>query len=297
MQLDVSLAGFIVGIVVGLTGMGGGALMTPVLVIGFGIEPLTAVSSDLVAAFVMKPIGGGIHWRQRTVHMGLVRWLAAGSIPGALGGAYLISHVGGDVDSTLQTLLGVVLVLAASSMVLRGWLGTAREASDTSDTAVRRVPTLLVGIVGGLIVGVTSVGSGSLMIVALMFLYPKLSTRQLVGTDLVQAVPLVGAAALGHLLWGELEIGLTTSLLIGSIPGVVIGALVSSRANDSFIRPALIAVLVLSGAKLLGASNELLGVLIGLAIAAMVLFAVRAVRRRSDGASVPEPSGAVGPET
>src|SRR5215472_2073743 len=106
LDLGIALAGLIVGVVVGLTGMGGGALMTPILVIIFGIEPLAAVSSDLVAAFVMKPIGGGIHWRQRTVHTGLVKWLAAGSIPGAIAGSYLVSHLEGNVDDVLQTILG-----------------------------------------------------------------------------------------------------------------------------------------------------------------------------------------------
>ena len=283
MQLDVSLAGFLVGIVVGLTGMGGGALMTPILVLVFNVQPLAAVSSDLVAAMVMKPIGGGIHWRRRTVHTGLVRWLAAGSIPGAIGGSYLISHIEGDVDTLLQTILGVVLLIAATAMTTRWWL-TARRVEGpatvaTEHPAVRRLPTLLVGLAGGLVVGVTSVGSGSLMIVALMLLYPTLMTRELVGTDLVQAVPLVAAAALGHLLWGDLQFGLTGSLLLGSIPGVIIGAQLSSRANDAAIRPVLVMVLTLSGAKLLDAPNEVLGVLIALGVAVGALLGWRALRQ------------------
>ena len=208
-SFDVSLAGFVVGIIVGLTGMGGGAPMTPLLVLVFGVQPLTAVSSDLVAAFVIKPVGGGIHWRRGTVHTGLVGWLAAGSIPGAIGGAYVISHIGNDVNSLLEDVLGAVLIVAAVSMAGRAWLVAApSRVAATVDTIppVKRFATLLIGVGGGLVVGITSVGSGSLMIVALMFLYPALSTRQLVGTDLVQAVPLVGAAALGHLLWGDLEL-------------------------------------------------------------------------------------------
>jgi uncharacterized protein len=284
-QFDVSLAGFLVGIVVGLTGMGGGALMTPILVLIFNVQPLAAVSSDLVAAVVMKPIGGGIHWRRRTVHTGLVRWLAAGSIPGAIGGSYLISHVGGDVDSALQTVLGVVLLVAAASMTARWWLVAhrAEPAPTTVDgerPPVRRVLTLLVGVVGGLVVGVTSVGSGSLMIVALMLLYPTLLTRELVGTDLVQAVPLVAAAALGHVLWGNLEFGLTGSLLLGSVPGVIVGAQLSSRANDAAIRPVLVTVLVLSGAKLLDAPNEVLGAIIAIALVVGTMIGVRALKRR-----------------
>ena len=113
-DLGIALAGLIVGIVVGLTGMGGGALMTPILVIGFGIEPLAAVSSDLVAAVVMKPIGGGIHFRRGTVHTGLVKWLAMGSVPGALLGSYIVGHLSGDVGDTITVLLGVVLLIAAA---------------------------------------------------------------------------------------------------------------------------------------------------------------------------------------
>jgi uncharacterized protein len=271
-DFGIALAGFIVGIVVGLTGMGGGALMTPVLVLGFGIEPLAAVSSDLVAAVVMKPIGGGIHFRRGTVHTGLVKWLALGSVPGALFGSYVISHISGDVGNTITIVLGVVLLIAAAAMVVRMYLSRRRSAGVEGDEAlrvpVRRATTLAVGLVGGTIVGMTSVGSGSLMIVALMLLYPTLSSRELVGTDLVQAVPLVLAAAIGHLLWGEFEIGLTSSLLIGSIPGVIIGAQISSRAPDHFIRPVLVLVLALTGLKLLGVSNQLLLVTLVAAIGA-----------------------------
>jgi uncharacterized membrane protein YfcA len=286
-DLGIALAGLIVGIVVGLTGMGGGALMTPVLVIIFGITPLAAVSSDLVAAVVMKPIGGGIHFKRRTVHTGLVRWLAFGSVPGALAGSYVVGHIDGDVAGTVSTVLGVVLLIAAAAMIVRSYLvGHRSEGVSGAEAArvpVRRVPTLIVGILGGLVVGMTSVGSGSLMIVALMVLYPVLSTKELVGTDLVQAVPLVFAAALGHLLWGDFELSLTTSLLIGSVPGVIIGAQLSARAPDAIIRPILAAVLTLSGMKLLNASNELLGaaIVLSIAIGAMVAFVKLRTRSRA----------------
>jgi uncharacterized membrane protein YfcA len=272
LDFGIALAGFLVGIVVGLTGMGGGALMTPVLVLGFGIEPLAAVSSDLVAAVVMKPIGGGIHFRRGTVHTGLVTWLAFGSVPGALLGSYVISNLSGDVGDTIELILGVVLLVAAAAMVVRWYLSTHRGVGIEGDAArrvpVRRAATLAVGLVGGTIVGMTSVGSGSLMIVALMLLYPTLSSREFVGTDLVQAVPLVLAAAIGHLIWGEFELSLTTSLLIGSVPGVIIGAQISSRAPDQYIRPVLVLVLALTGLKLLGVPNEVLGGLLALAVLA-----------------------------
>jgi hypothetical protein len=271
LDAGIALAGFIVGVVVGLTGMGGGALMTPILVIGFGIEPLAAVSSDLVAAVVMKPIGGGIHFRRGTVHTGLVRWLALGSVPGAFLGSYVVSNLSGGTGDLIKVVLGVVLLIAAAGMVVRGYLSGRRPAGVDGEAArrvpVRKAATLAVGFFGGAIVGMTSVGSGSLMIVALMLLYPTLSSRELVGTDLVQAVPLVLAAAIGHLLWGEFELGLTSSLLIGSIPGVIIGAHVSSRAPDAIIRPILVVVLVLSALKLLDVPNAVLAVVL---IAAVV---------------------------
>jgi uncharacterized membrane protein YfcA len=290
----IALAGLIVGIVVGLTGMGGGALMTPILVIGFGVEPLAAVSSDLVAAVVMKPIGGGIHFRRGTVHTGLVLWLAIGSVPGALVGSYWISHLSGDTGDTVKVILGVVLLIAAAGMTVRGYLSSRHAAGVSGDEAlrvpVRRVPTLLIGLFGGLIVGMTSVGSGSLMIVALMLLYPTLSSKELVGTDLVQAVPLVLAAAIGHLIWGEFEIGLTGSLLLGSIPGVIIGAHISSRASDKVIRPILVLVLALSGLKLLDVSNEVLAAVLGAALAAGATSWFVTRRRQPRGVDAPLPA-------
>src|SRR5258706_11051692 len=162
-----SFAGLIVGVIVGLTGMGGGALMTPILVILFGVQPLAAVSSDLVAAVVMKPVGGGIHFRKGTVHFGLVRWLALGSVPSAFLGSYIISRV--HVENTIKTLLGAVLLVAAGAMLAKATLSRRRSAGLEGEAAstvqVKRGATLAIGIVGGLIVGMTSVGSGSLMIV------------------------------------------------------------------------------------------------------------------------------------
>jgi uncharacterized membrane protein YfcA len=259
-QLDIAAAGLVVGLIIGLTGMGGGALMTPILVIFFGVSPSAAISSDVVASFVLKPIGGGVHARRGTVRWDLVRWLALGSVPSAFAGAWIISNVGGDdVENRIKQILGVVLLLAATGMLVKVWLQHHRPAAESdAPFAIRPIPTIVIGIVGGVMVGMTSVGSGSLMIVALMLLYPALSSRELVGTDLVQAVPLVGAAALGHLVFGSMSMDLTLSVLLGAIPGVYVGAHISSRASDRFIRPLLIAVLTISSMKLLGASNALL---------------------------------------
>jgi uncharacterized membrane protein YfcA len=286
-----SLAGLIVGVIVGLTGMGGGALMTPILVILFGVQPLAAVSSDLVAAVVMKPIGGGIHFRKGTVHLGLVRWLALGSIPSAFVGSFIISRV--HVEDTIKTLLGAVLLIAAGAMIAKAMLSARRTGGLVGEAAehleVKRLATLVVGIVGGLVVGMTSVGSGSLMIVVLMMIYPRLAMKELVGTDLVQAVPLVLSAAIGHAIFGDLQLAITGSLLIGSIPGVILGANLSARAKDSYIRPVLVVVLTLSALKLLNISN---GWLLTVAAASAAVYggylALRARTRKQTSVAAEE---------
>ena len=263
MHIDpyVAAAGLLVGFTVGLTGMGGGALMTPLLVLVFKVQPLAAVSSDLVAAMVMKPVGGGVHLRRGTVNFGLVRWLMAGSVPAAFAGVLVLRALGDGavVQERIKQVLGVALVLAAGSIAAKALLQARRARSAAQEPPapfqLRPLPTVLIGVVGGLVVGMTSVGSGSLVIVLLLLLYPMLRSSELVGTDLVQAIPLVASAAAGHLLFGDFKLDLTASLLAGSIPGVYLGARLSSRANDAVIRPALAVVLVASGLKLLGVTN------------------------------------------
>lgn len=297
MQLNIACAALIVGFVIGLTGMGGGALMTPVLVIFFGINPTAAISSDVLASVILKPIGGGVHARRGTVNWTLVRWLAIGSVPSAFAGAYVISRVtGAGAEDTVKHILGWVLLVAAAGMLVKTIAQTRRRELPTGESMnpalVRPIPTLFIGIIGGFAVGLTSVGSGSLMIVMLMFLYPKLSSREMVGTDLVQAIPLVASAALGHLIFGDLQFGLTTSVLVGAIPGVYAGARISASASDRFIRPALIAVLTISSLKLIGATNgELLGVTIFSIVVIVTYFALDARRRRLTA----DPQAAVSP--
>src|SRR4051812_40561340 len=172
---QMALGSFLVAIVVGLTGMGGGALMTPMLTVFFGVPPLTAVSSDLVAAAVMKPVGSLVHLRRGTVNLRLVGWLCVGSVPAAFSGV-LVARALGDgsgVQKVIQTAMGVALLIAAAGLVVRSYL-TRRHAAESATISVRPLPTLLIGMVGGLIVGMTSVGSGSLIIVALLALYPSI---------------------------------------------------------------------------------------------------------------------------
>jgi uncharacterized membrane protein YfcA len=266
----------LVGFTVGLTGMGGGALMTPLLVLVFNVNPGTAVSSDLLASLVMKPIGATVHLRTGTVSWPLAGWLALGSVPSAFAGVFVLRQLGEgeSVTHSIKELLGWALIVAAISMVARAVL-SARERrrgaaaapiSLATDLSVKRVATILVGVAGGFVVGMTSVGSGSLMMVMLLLLYPRLTAKQLVGTDLVQAIPLVGSATLSHLFFGHVDFGLTGTLLLGSIPGVYLGARVSSRAPDAVIRPVLVVVLMASALKLLDFSNGALGLAVLLLI-------------------------------
>jgi uncharacterized membrane protein YfcA len=297
--VDVALAAaaFGVGLVVGLTGMGGGALMTPVLVLFFGVPPLTAVSSDLVASAVMKPVGAAVHLRRGTVHLKLVGWLCAGSIPAAFGGV-LIARALGDgeqVQTIIQRALGIALLIAATGLTVRAYIRLVERARKRDGRlpplpqgrpriTTRPLPTLLVGVIGGLVVGLTSVGSGSLIIIALMALYPGLKASELVGTDLFQAVPLVASAALGHLLFGDFKLDLTVAMLIGCVPGVWLGARISSRAPGGLIRRILAFVLLASALKLLGVPNTETG--IALLAAALVAPPLWMLIRRRHGFSM-----------
>lgn len=279
MDVVLAAAGFGVGIVVGLTGMGGGALMTPILVLFFGIPPLAAVSSDLVVSAVMKPFGGVVHARRGTVNWRLVGWLCAGSVPSAFCGALLARAVGGgDVQNVVRIALGVALILAVAGLVGKAYM--ARAPRTPAAIRVRPVPTLLLGAVGGLVVGMTSVGSGSLIIVILLMLYPTLRANDLVGTDLVQAVPLVTAAALGHLFFGDLHLDVAGALLVGSIPGVLLGAHLSTRAPAGFVRTALAVVLLASGLKLLHLPDPAVAVV---AVVVTSVLVARALHRRRTG--------------
>ncbi|MGW4425424.1 sulfite exporter TauE/SafE family protein [Streptosporangium sp. NPDC004631] len=274
MEIDFPLAfgSFLVAIVVGLTGMGGGALMTPMMMLFFNVPPLAAVSSDLVASAVMKPVGGVVHMRRGTVDLRLVGWLCVGSVPAAFCGVFAARAFGDgeQVQQTVKYALGVALLLAVAGLAAKAWMtwrgGPA--SADLGGIVVRPIPTLLVGMVGGLVVGVSSVGSGSLIIVALLALYPALKANQLVGTDLVQAVPLVASAALGHLLFGDFQLAVTTSLLAGSIPGVYLGARVSAWAPGGVIRALLAVVLLASALKLLGVGNPAMLWILGGVVAA-----------------------------
>jgi uncharacterized membrane protein YfcA len=282
-DLQIALAGALVGFMVGLTGMGGGALLTPILVLFFRIDPLTAVSSDLVAAVVMKPIGGAVHLKRGTVNLGMVKWLVAGSVPSAFLSVVVLTGVtgAGAVNDIVRQLVGGALLLASVALLLKGAFSGRHATVDPQAVEVHPILTLAIGVFGGAMVGLTSVGSGSLMMVLMLLVYPQLTAAQLVGTDLVQAVALVASAAAAHLLFGDVSLGLTGSLLVGAIPAVWIGAHISSRAPDRFIRPILPVILVASGMKMLGVPTP------ATAMVSIGLVVLTALMTRRSGAARP----------
>ncbi|MHB1487882.1 MAG: sulfite exporter TauE/SafE family protein [Acidimicrobiales bacterium] len=246
-----ALGGLIVGFLVGLTGAGGGAVLTPLLILVFKLPAVAAVGSDLAASLFMKPVGGLVHLHHRTVRLDLVAWLSLGSVPGALAGAVVLSLAGPSAPNLLKPLLGVALLATALAMILR-----RRSCEHQAERPLaRRWPTVALGLAGGLLVGLTSVGSGSVMLIGLTLLYPQLTNSELVGTDLVQAVPLVAAATLGHILVGDVRFGVTGALLLGALPGVYAGAKLSAQYSGRLAQGALVAVLLGTGAKLLWAAG------------------------------------------
>ena len=287
-DFSLSVAGLLVGFLVGLTGMGGGALLTPLLVLFFRVEPLAAISSDLLTSLVMKPVGGAVHMRHRTVNWRLVGWLTAGSVPSAFAGAMLIGAIGhaSDVQSNLKVIIGVALCASVAMMVVRQLLDRRNRRRDAvagepvdveQPLLVRPLRTVLIGVVGGFAVGMTSVGAGSVIIALLLVAYPTLRPAKLVGTDIVQAIPLVAAATLGHLLFGDVQFPLTTFLLLGALPGVYLGARVSAQGPAAVIRPVIVAVLLASALALLnvGTPAVIAGATAGFAV--MVVLRARSV--------------------
>ena len=303
MALDpyIVLGSAIVGFLVGMTGAGGGALMTPMLILFFGIKPSTAISSDLVAAVLMRPVGAVVHMAKKTVNYSLVGWMVLGSVPAALFGAYALHLLGNSegAEHNVQIILGSALLLGAGAMVLRYGLDRRsghRRQGLIDELVVRPLPTVAIGVVGGFVVGMTSVGSGSLMIVLLLFLYPVLGANQLVGTDLTQAVPLTLAAALGALAFGHISFAVTASIVVGSVPAVLVGALISSRAPDRLLRPVITFVIFASGLKYVGVGTTALGWTLGAVLLAGAVVWLAYVRPGRAGVGVLAGPHADGPQ-
>lgn len=285
------IAGALVGMSVGLTGMGGGALMTPIMVLVFGVNPTAAVGSDLAASVAMKPVGAVVHHRAGTVRWDIVRWLLPTAVPAGFAGAWVISLFGSGeaLQDRLKLAIGAALLLAVAGMFARALLVRRRGDPGTGErTPVRPVPTMLTGLAGGLIVGVTSVGSGSLIIVLLMLTHPRLRAGELVGTDLVQAIPLVAAAAAGHLIFGETQLGLAGTVLLGALPGIYLGATLATRVPDTVLRWILAVLLLGSGLSLWEVPGPVIlvacGALAGTAVVTMLAARRPAAREVATGA-------------
>ncbi|MGC4110510.1 MAG: sulfite exporter TauE/SafE family protein [Nocardioides sp.] len=251
-------AAFVVGSIVGLTGMGGGALMTPALIfLGVG-GASTVVTADLTAAAIYKSGGAITHARAGKPNWELARWLILGSVPFALLGPWLLHHSVGnsdDLDTRLKEYIGFALLFAATTYALRLVINLRRVSAGgptaDPDPPIRPLVTMAVGALGGLLVGITSVGSGSVIMIALVMLYPGLSALRLVGTDLVQAVPLVIAAAISNIALNGLDWHILVPLVIGSTPGTILGSRIAPRVPQSVIRRGIVVVLTMSGLALL----------------------------------------------
>lgn len=256
-EVKTAIAALLVGVVVGITGMGGGALMTPTLIfLGVG-QASAIVTADLTVAAIYKAGGAAIHWREGSPNIRLALLLICGSVPFAFLGPRLVHWVSPNVniDAFLTVCIGVALLLAAIGYALQLYIQLRRRAKGLprgrSDAVVRAFPTIVIGALGGLLVGVTSVGSGSVIMIALLMLYPALPAVRLVGTDLIQAVPLVLSAAVSNILVNGLNWHIVVPLILGSVPGCIVGAKLAPRMRASYIRRGIVVVLTISGLALL----------------------------------------------
>jgi uncharacterized membrane protein YfcA len=249
-----SVAGFLVGLLVGMTGVGGGSLMTPILVLLFGFHPVTAVGTDLLYASVTKTVGTLVHGKQKTVDWQIVRRLAAGSIPAAAATLFAMSRLGTTAASAglLNLLLGIALLLTGVAVFFRPWIlrwagGHIHEMDDKR----HRSWTVALGVALGVLVSVTSVGAGALGTTALLILYPRLPVARIAASDIAHAVPLTLIAGLGHWWMGSVDFTLMAALLAGSIPGIIVGSMVAGRSSDAVLRPILAATLLIVAVRML----------------------------------------------
>jgi uncharacterized protein len=248
------LSGFIVGLLVGQTGVGGGSLMTPILVLVFGIHPATAVGTDLLYASATKSVGTLVHGLNHTVDWRIVRRLASGSVPMTVITLLAISHynVMGPMSGRIISLvLGVMLLLTAVSLIFRRqFLRLMAPTLDRISQQQAARLTVLTGAILGVLVTLSSVGAGALGVTALLMLYPRVSMKLIVGSDIAHAVPLTLVAGVGHWWLGSVDWPMLTSLLSGSIPGIILGSYVSAHVPDTVLRPLLATVLCIVGGRL-----------------------------------------------
>ena len=248
------ISGFGVGVLVGLTGVGGGALMTPLLIFGFGVAPAVAVGTDLMFAAITKANGVWVHARQHSVEWRVVRWMLLGSLPASLITLLILRQVDlqtGVAQDVMTTTLGLALIVSAGALIFRHRLAQDDTGFAHDETGRKtQVATVLTGIVLGVLVTVTSVGAGALGAAVLFWLYPRMKAVRVVGTDLAHAVPLATVAGLGHWHLGTVDWILLGSLLIGSLPGIYIGSRLSARVPEIWLRSVLAILLLGIGVRL-----------------------------------------------
>jgi uncharacterized membrane protein YfcA len=251
-----AISGLLVGVLVGLTGVGGGSLMTPLLVMMFGFHPSTAVGTDLLFAAVTKTVGTTIHSAGKAVDWRIVGRLALGSVPATILTLLVIAHFGVTskaVTNTISLTLGITLILSAVTLIFKDWIiSQAGKRRPEMEMPAPLWKTVLVGLVLGVLVSLTSVGAGALGTIALLLLYPRLPVLRIVGSDIAHAVPLTLLAGLGHWYLGTINFALLGSLLVGSVPGIVLGSYGARFAPDTVLKTILGIVLAISGIKLLG---------------------------------------------
>ncbi len=252
-----TISGFLVGLVVGVTGVGGGSLMTPLLVLFFGVSPATAVGTDLLYAALTKTLGGWVHSCNGTVDWKVLGLLSLGSLPAALITIALLKYLALD-EKTLRSLvtgvLSVALLLTAAALLLKDSIKKIAQRKDGTVYELHHrhlsAATVATGFVVGSLVAISSIGAGVLGTVALLFLYPRMAAARVVGTDIAHAVPLTAVAGIGHMALGTVNFMLLGSLLLGSLPGIYIGSHLSAKVPENFLRPILAAMLLIIGTRL-----------------------------------------------
>jgi uncharacterized membrane protein YfcA len=282
-----------VGILVGMTGIGGGSLMTPMLILVFGVTPTTAIGTDLAYAAVTKTVGGYKHWKQRTVDLKLSTWMAIGSVPAAVFGVYVLTlledWLGDDFDDGVIILLAGALLLTGTATLVRALLKRMQERErDTIDMERRhKIAAVLLGLSVGFVLGVTSAGSGALIAVGLILCF-RLSPQRVVGTDVFHAAILLWAAGLSHVVAGNVDFGLAGNILLGSVPGVWLGSHWSVRVDPAILRVTLAVVLIGAGlALLIKAGLDIpVGVIVPFPVAVIALLVVTMIRSRRARAEV-----------
>jgi uncharacterized membrane protein YfcA len=291
--------GFGIGLLVGMTGMGGASLMTPLLILVFGISPVTAIGTDIFYAAVTKTAGGIQHLKLKTVHRGIAFWLAVGSVPSAIAGVYVIELLqrsyGDDLDKLVLGMLGGALLVVGIATLLRSVFFKDVIAERYAMHLYRRhiIAAIVTGITTGFVIGLTSAGSGTLIAIALIAIF-RLTPQRVVGTDVFHAAVLLWAAGVAHWIGGNVDFVLAGNILIGSVPGVLLGGMLAVRAPQAFLRRALAVVLIASGTTLVvkeGAPEVVIpamavaGVIVGSLFAAQAISQSRLRRARGSPAS------------